>query len=85
MVRGRFNPDHFVPVRLFCFDPLGTGGQRDGDGENNGFLHAQVSTDSSIAPKNVGLRPAFPIADPTMVETSMPVSSAVASSENRSD
>jgi hypothetical protein len=41
-----------MPVRLLRLDPLGIGRQRNGDSENDGFGHAQVSTDSRIAPKS---------------------------------
>jgi hypothetical protein len=57
MVWSRFDADHFVPVRLLRFDPLGIGRQSKGDCENNNFLHAQVSSDSCTAPKSQATAP----------------------------
>jgi hypothetical protein len=51
MVRDRFDADHLVPIRLLRLDPLGIGRQNNGESENSGFLHAQVSTNSWTAPK----------------------------------
>src|SRR5690349_12662280 len=51
MVRSRLDPDHLVTIRFLRLDPLRVRRQREGNGEDNGFLHAQVSTDPCIAPK----------------------------------
>jgi hypothetical protein len=56
VVRGRFDPDHFVAIRLFRLDPLGIGRQSDGNGEDNDSLHAQVSAESCRMPKKVSAK-----------------------------
>jgi hypothetical protein len=70
---ARLNPDYLMPIRFFRLDPLRIRRQRNSDGENNGFLHAQVSTDSCIAPKSraansiCGIRPGTPILRPAEI------------------